>query len=237
MNPAATVQIRNLTRSFQLDGVTQPVLQSVSSVVDAGTRVALLGPSGSGKSTLLNLVAGIDRPDSGEILLGDFDMTKACDHSRTLYRRRHIGFVFQAFNLIPTLTVHENVELPLMLQRARDESGGNIQERVHEVLDQVGVAHLLSRYPDALSGGEQQRVAVARAVVHRPGLILADEPTGNLDRVNAERVLELLTTLTAERAATLLLATHSQVAAEQADRVLTVIDHGLNEVRGVAKRL
>jgi len=235
MNPAVAVQVQDLSRTYSLDGLAQPVLESISTVIDAGTRVALLGPSGSGKSTFLNLLAGIDRPDGGEIRLGDFVMTAADDRHRTLYRRRHIGFVFQAFNLVPTLTVQENVELPLVLQQSRGDGRGDTLARVREVLEQVDVAHLHGRYPDALSGGEQQRVAVARAVVHRPGLILADEPTGNLDRANAERVLDLLIRLTAERAATLLLATHSMAAASLADRVLTVIDHGLREVEQAAE--
>lgn len=233
MSAAVRVAVSNLSRSYAMDDNEQTVLADVSVDIHPGERIALLGPSGSGKSTLLNLIAGIDSPDSGEIRLDDFNITAASDRDRTLYRRRNIGFVFQSFNLVPTLTVRENVELPLLL--GQDDAAGpgstasQIDDRVSAVLSDVGVSQLERRFPDSLSGGEQQRIAVARAVVHRPGLILADEPTGNLDRNNAERVLELLMALTEDRGATLVLATHSREAAGLSQRVLSVRDHQLYE--------
>ncbi len=233
MSAAVRIAVSGLSRTYAIDDRAQSVLDSVSVNVEAGERIALLGPSGSGKSTLLNLIAGIDRPNAGEVRLNDFNMTGADDRDRTLYRRRNIGFVFQAFNLVPTLTVRENVELPLMLGESGGATGKDrytqIRDRVSAVLTDVGVAQLDRRFPDSLSGGEQQRIAVARAVVHRPGLILADEPTGNLDRSNAERVLELLMALTKDRGATLLLATHSREAAARCQRVFTVRDQTLFE--------
>lgn len=235
MSAAVAVQARHISRRFETDKDSQSVLESVNVDISAGQRVALLGPSGSGKSTLLNLLAGIDRPDAGEVHLNDFVMSSADDRSRTLYRRVHIGFVFQAFNLVPTLTVRENIELPLVLgHRRRTAIDGRFAERVSAVLDDVAVGHLEKRFPDSLSGGEQQRVAVARAIVHRPGLILADEPTGNLDHDNARRVLELLMALSEDRGATLVLATHSHAAAALTQRVLTVVNRALVE-RPLAK--
>jgi putative ABC transport system ATP-binding protein len=212
--------LRGVEKGYDEGGRRHVVLRGVDATLDAGERVALLGPSGSGKSTLLNLVAGLDSPDAGTIHLHDIELTALDERRRTLLRRRSIGFVFQFFNLIPTLTVEENVRLPVELiggeKRAR--------ERALALLDRVGLAHRGGAYPDRLSGGEQQRVALARALVHEPALLLADEPTGNLDAESGARVLDLLESLVRERGAALLLVTHSAAAARRADRVLALSD-------------
>ncbi len=182
---------------------------------------SLLGRSGSGKSTLLNLIAGIDLPTSGRVRYGDTDLTDLSERERTLFRRRHIGFVFQSFNLIPTLTVGENVRLPLDL--TGQQAGA--EKKVADLLGAVGLADRARAFPDTLSGGEQQRVAVARALAHDPDLILADEPTGNLDLDTAERVVDALDTLARQMGKTLLVVTHDKSLARHADRVLT-LQHG-----------
>jgi putative ABC transport system ATP-binding protein len=185
--------------------------------VEAGQRVALLGQSGSGKSTLLALIGALERPDRGRILLGGRSIEAASETERARLRRRRIGFVFQAFNLVPTLTVLENLLLPLDLDGRADRRA---KERSRELLSAVGLAEREQSYPDRLSGGEQQRVAVARALVGEPELVLADEPTGNLDADSGERVLELFRGLLAERGVTLILATHSARAAAAAEQRL-----------------
>jgi putative ABC transport system ATP-binding protein len=187
---------------------------------------ALVGPSGSGKSTLLNLVAGIDLPDAGEVEVDGVGIHALSERDRTLLRRYRMGFVFQFYNLIPTLTVEENLLLPLELA-GRVESVH--RARAHALLAQVGLGDRLRSWPDRLSGGEQQRVALARALVHEPALILADEPTGNLDREAGRRVLDLLLRLVRGAGATLLIATHSEAAARRADRVVEIVDGRLVE--------
>lgn len=179
--------------------------------------MALVGPSGSGKSTLLNLAAAIDLPDSGEVRVAGTDLVSATERQRSLFRRRHVGIVFQSFLLLPTLTVVENVLLPLELAGVR---GG--RDRALSLLEAVGLASRRDAWPDRLSGGERQRVAVARALAHRPSLVLADEPTGNLDARAGESVLSLLLSLVRGEGGALLLATHSPAAAARCDRVLSL---------------
>ncbi len=216
------IELRDVTKSY-VEGTTRHlVLDRVDHSFMAGETVALLGRSGSGKSTLLNLMAGIDLPDSGEILVEGRAIHQMSDLDRTLYRRS-IGFVFQFFNLVPTLTVGENLLLPLELTRGRTDE--RARRRARELLDRVGLADRMDSFPDRLSGGEQQRVALARALVHGPRLVLADEPTGNLDQETGETVLELMRTLVDEDGSTLVMATHSRGVADIADRVLH-IDHG-----------
>jgi len=185
--------------------------------VQRGEVVALVGASGSGKTTLLNLVSGIDNPDSGSVNLEGVEVTALAEPERTLLRRRRIGFVFQFFNLIPTLTVGENVALPLELLGEDDTV---VQQRAAGLLQEVGLAELAPRYPETLSGGEQQRAAIARALAHRPALLLADEPTGNLDEDSGNRIIALLTGLARRQRITMLLVTHSSQVAAAADRVL-----------------
>lgn len=178
-----------------------------------------MGRSGSGKSTLLNLIAGIDLPTAGEVVVDGVRLTRCRERERTLFRRRHIGFIFQSFNLIPTLTVEENVRLPLELN---DHSGREARRQALELLALVGLEDRASAFPERLSGGEQQRVAVARALAHDPVLLLADEPTGNLDLETGRHVLALLDRLTRQAGKTMLMATHSPEVVGLADRILTI---------------
>jgi len=220
------VRLRGLCRAF-IEGTTRhEVLDRVDEDLIRGTTVALRGRSGSGKSTLLNLISGIDTPDSGSIEIDGIDITALSERDRTLFRRRHIGFVYQSFNLVPTLRVADNVRLVLELN---DTPASEADRRVEEMLASVGLADRARSFPDVLSGGEQQRVALARALAHRPTLVLADEPTGNLDDQSAERVLDLLDRLVRAQDGTLLMATHSQTVAGGCDRVLELRDGRLVE--------
>ena len=212
----ALVRLDHVTKDYTEGRELRHVLKDASLEVGEGEFVAIRGRSGSGKSTVLNLVAGIDQPSSGEIYLAGKALSRLGAHERTLLRRDHIGFVFQFFNLIPTLRVLENVLLPAELS-GRDEA-----RRAAELLERVGLADRASSFPDRLSGGEQQRVAIARALVCDPRLVLADEPTGNLDDATGATVMGLLDALTRRAGKTLLLATHSREVAALADRVLTI---------------
>jgi putative ABC transport system ATP-binding protein len=217
----AFLRLVNLSKAYQEGDRRRVVLQDASVEFGRGEFVALLGRSGSGKSTLLNLVSGIDRPDGGEVWIGGQELTAMSERDRTLFRRRQIGFVFQFFNLIPTLTVVENVALPVELNGASPRSARASAERL---LDAVGLLDRADAYPDKLSGGEQQRIAIARALVHDPELVLADEPTGNLDENTGESVLALLDRLTRQAGKNLLMVTHSAESARWADRVFHLRD-------------
>ncbi len=197
------------------------MLRGVSLEARAGECIALLGRSGSGKSTLLNLMAGIDRPDGGQIEVLGQDLARLGEPNLTLLRRRHIGFVYQFFNLIPTLTAGENLGLPLELNRDPG-SGEAPRAAVERMLARLGLGDRAGAYPDQLSGGEQQRIAIGRALIHAPALVLADEPTGNLDAETGASVLTLLDGLARERRQTLILVTHSLAVARTADRILTL---------------
>ena len=224
--PIPLIELRGVRKSYHEGETEHVVLADATGVVRRGELVVLVGPSGSGKSTLLNLISGIDLPTSGDVVLDGVPVTRLEDRQRTLLRRRAIGFIFQAFNLIPTLTVAENLRLPLEL----NGRGGRREEaRIAELLDRVGLAERAGSFPDRLSGGEQQRVAVARALVHDPLLVLADEPTGNLDAETADEVLALLDALTRGAGKTMLVVTHSPRVVELADRVLTIRGHRLVE--------
>ena len=216
------LRVENLARHYSTGDKRQVVFDRLTFSVEQGETVALLGASGCGKTTLLNLISGIDTPDSGNVLMDGVDVHALAEPERTLLRRRHIGFVFQFFNLIPTLKVGENVALPLELL---GEDDSDAQQRASALLDDVGLAGLSSRYPETLSGGEQQRAAIARALAHRPTLLLADEPTGNLDEDTGDRIIELLTGLARQQGTTMLLVTHSNRVAQAADRLLR-LSHG-----------
>ena len=216
-NATAHVRLRNLVRSYREGDSPHRVLDGVNAELSHGETVALRGRSGSGKSTLLNLVSGIDAPDAGEVRIDDAVITAMSEYDRTLYRRRNIGFVYQQFNLVPTLTAADNVRLVLELNGVRREEAGR---RIAYLLDAVGLADRHGSYPDALSGGEQQRIAIARALAHKPSLLLADEPTGNLDDVTASSVLTLLDELVRAEGGTMVIATHSAQVARFCDRVL-----------------
>ncbi|HEY9527183.1 MAG TPA: ABC transporter ATP-binding protein [Anaerolineales bacterium] len=218
----AFLRFQDLSKSFYEGDVQRIVLQNAQAEFQPGEITAILGRSGSGKSTLLNLISGIDEPDGGRIWVEGQELSALSERDRTLFRRARIGFVFQFYNLIPTLTVGENVSLPLELNRVPRPLA---HEKAQELLKAVGLLERWDTFPDKLSGGEQQRVTLARALVHDPLLILADEPTGNLDEETGAQVMSLLARLTREQNRTLLMVTHSAEAAAHADRVLR-LSHG-----------
>ncbi|MFA5515012.1 MAG: ABC transporter ATP-binding protein [Desulfuromonadales bacterium] len=219
------IRLRGLSKIYPEGERQRIVFQNLDADFGRGEMVALIGRSGSGKSTLLNLISGIDLPTGGKVEIGGAVLTGLSERERTLFRRRHIGFIFQFFNLIPTLTVLENLLLPLELN---GKIGAEERRRAADLLARVGLADRPDSYPDRLSGGEQQRLACARALVHRPQLILADEPTGNLDAETGALVMALLDDLVRQAGVTLLLVTHSRELAGRADRVLTVGDGRLS---------
>jgi len=217
-----SIELRDVRKRYREGEQLHTVLDGASATIAAGERVAILGPSGSGKSTLLNLISGIDLPDSGTVRVGSVELPALSERERTLFRRAHVGFVFQFFNLLPTLTVMENLLLPLELTGRASPQG---IERARALLERVGLAERAGAFPDRLSGGEQQRVAIARALAHDPALLLADEPTGNLDEDMGARVAELLDELVRSQGSTLVVVTHSLALAARMDRVLR-LDHG-----------
>jgi putative ABC transport system ATP-binding protein len=220
MNPF--LRFHDLSKSYYEGDMRRVVLQNAHAEFQSGEISAILGKSGSGKSTLLNLISGIDVPDGGQIWVDGQNLTALSERDRTVFRRARIGFVFQFFNLIPTLTVGENVSLPLELNRI---SRPQAQKKTQDILEAVGLLERGKTFPEKLSGGEQQRVALARALVHDPLLILADEPTGNLDEETGAQVIALLARLTREQNRTLLIVTHSLEATSHADRILR-LSHG-----------
>jgi putative ABC transport system ATP-binding protein len=221
------LSLHALRRSFREGERLHRVLDNAHAEIRDGEFVAIVGRSGSGKSTLLNLISGIDAPDSGSIEFDGTFVSQLQEPERTRFRRRHVGFVYQFFNLIPTLNVEENVRLVLELDGVR---GAPARRRAREVLEQVGLGTRLASAIDVLSGGEQQRVAIARALAHEPRLLLADEPTGNLDEQSGHQVQDLLCELVRRKGSTLILATHAQIPRTLADRVLELRDGQLHEV-------
>jgi len=211
------VEIRNLTKYYQRGGQIIPVLVDIDLDVRLGDYLALMGPSGSGKSTLLNLIAGIDKPNGGTIKVGGVDIARLSDADLAAWRAAHVGFIFQFYNLMPVLTAFENIELPLLLAPL---SKRERRERVNVALALVGLTDRADHYPGELSGGQQQRVAIARALITDPTLIVADEPTGDLDRTTGEEILGLLERLNRELGKTILLVTHDPKAAEKAHRIV-----------------
>lgn len=212
------IVLKDVSKTFAEGRSARVVLEAVSLQVDAGEFVAVQGSSGSGKSTLLSIIAGLDLPDSGLVEIEGRRINTMGERERTLYRRESIGFVFQFFSLIPTLTVSENIGLGLELNSREKE----VDTRVKYLLDKISLADRRDSYPDRLSGGEQQRVAIARAIAHSPTLVLADEPTGNLDEETESNILDLLEQLNDLQGTTLLVATHSADVAARADRVLQI---------------
>ncbi len=223
---AVLVHIQELSKEFVEAEGTRSVLNGVNLQIHGGEFIALLGHSGSGKSTLLNLISGIERPTSGLVSIREVPITDLHERERTLFRRDHIGFIFQFFNLIPTLTVIENVTLPCELAGSDRRQ---VELSAMRLLELVGLKERRDTFPDKLSGGEQQRVAIARALVHDPMLVLADEPTGNLDEQTGESILNLLLTLTRRRGKTLIMATHNPDIATLADRVFRIHEGQIEE--------
>ena len=220
------IELCDLSKNFVEGSGTRLVLNKINATFNQGEFIVLLGQSGSGKSTLLNLLSGIEKPTTGTVSINGIPVNEMSERDRTLFRRDRIGFVFQFFNLIPTLTVLENVTLP---QELAGQDSKAAEKEALNLLEQVGLAERSQAFPDKLSGGQQQRVAIARALVHNPLLILADEPTGNLDEETGERVLKLLLELTRNVHKTLIMATHNPEIAQLADRVLRVHEGHLEE--------
>jgi putative ABC transport system ATP-binding protein len=211
------IQIRGVSKSYRRDSMAIPVLRAITLDIPEGEFIALMGPSGSGKTTLLNLIAGIDRPNDGSVTVGGTDVTRLSESDLAKWRSRHIGFVFQFYNLLPVLTAYENVELPLLLAPL---SKADRKQHVEAALSLVGLADRVHHYPRQLSGGQEQRVAIARAIAPDPTIIVADEPTGDLDRQSADEVLTLLERLNREFHKTIVMVTHDPHAAARAKRTL-----------------
>ncbi|MBN8487173.1 MAG: ABC transporter ATP-binding protein [Burkholderiales bacterium] len=217
MSAAPLIRVRGLAKSYQRGDQRIPVLQGIDLEVQAGEFIALMGPSGSGKSTLLNLLAGIDQPSGGTIEIGGVDIATLDEGELADWRAAHVGFIFQFYNLLPVLSAHENVELPLLLTGLSTRERA---QRVDQVLAMVGLTDRADHYPNELSGGQQQRVAIARALVTDPSLIVADEPTGDLDRATGEEVLRLMDGLVRELGKTIVMVTHDPKAAARAQRLV-----------------
>ncbi len=216
-NDDTLIRLRDIHRRFVEGEREHIVLDGLDLDIERGASVAICGRSGSGKSTLLNLIGGIDVPDAGEVTVDSVSLVTLDERERTLFRRRHIGFVYQAFNLIPTLSVSDNIRLVLELNGVK---GRPATIRINTLLDAVGLDGRADSFPDVLSGGEQQRVAIARALSHEPPILIADEPTGNLDDATAERIIKLLSDIVREHGTTLVMATHSADIAAACDRVI-----------------
>ncbi len=221
--PNSIVTIHEVTKSYRRDSIEIPVLQNISLEVREGECLALMGPSGSGKTTLLNLIAGIDKPNSGSIVVAGTEVQKLNESQLAKWRSRNVGFIFQFYNLLPVLTAFENVELPLLLTGlSRKER----KEHVRMALRIVNLTDRMDHYPSELSGGQQQRVAIARAIVTDPTILMADEPTGDLDRVSAEDILTLMDRLNREFGKTIIMVTHDARAAEKA-RLIRHLEKGV----------
>ncbi len=210
----------DVTKSLPLGRERIDILKGISFTIDHGEFVAIVGPSGSGKSTLLGIIAGLDVPSTGKVLIDGVDITKMSEGQLASVRNSKIGMVYQAFNLIPTLTAQENVEAPLYVGKHE----GRPSERAKAMLDLVGLGHRLRNRPNQLSGGEQQRVAIARALVTRPAMVIMDEPTGNLDKANGDRVLEMISDLQSQTGTTFIIATHDPNVAQAAQRSIRIVD-------------
>jgi len=238
MNAAAgdapvLVGIRGVSKSYRRGGQVVPVLTDITLDIRAGDFLGLMGPSGSGKSTLLNLIAGIDKPDGGELRVGGVDITRLSEAELADWRAANVGFIFQFYNLMPVLTAFENVELPLLLT---DIPRRERRRRAEMALGLVGLADRMEHYPSELSGGQQQRVAIARAIITDPVLLVADEPTGDLDRQSAEEILGMMDRLNTELGKTIVMVTHDRRAADKAHAIMYLEKGELSTSEGVAER-
>lgn len=220
------VKTVNLTKTYD-SGVEVRALSEVNFELEKGALIAIIGDSGSGKSTLLHLLAGVDKPTSGEIYIQDMDITKLGKEELTIFRRRNIGVIYQFFNLIPNISVRKNILLPLLLDNKRED-----KKYFDEIIRTLGIEEKLDRFPKQLSGGEQQRVAIARSLITRPAIILADEPTGNLDRKNSEDISSLFRLVNKRFKSTIIIITHDEKVANSCDRVYKMVDGKLNRIEG-----
>jgi putative ABC transport system ATP-binding protein len=234
-NSKVVMDVRDITKSLPLGRERIEILKGISFQIKSGEFVSIVGPSGSGKSTLLGIIAGLDNPTSGQVLVDGVDITTMSEGKLAVVRNKKIGMVFQAFNLIPTLTAQENVEVPLYVGKHK----GSPSTRARELLDLVGLSHRLAHRPNQLSGGEQQRVAIARALATDPAFVLMDEPTGNLDAKNSENVLKLIAYLREQTGKTFIIATHDPLVASHADRAIRLLDGqvaAIEQVSGGSKQ-
>jgi putative ABC transport system ATP-binding protein len=234
-NSKVVMDVRDITKSLPLGRERIEILKGISFQIKSGEFVSIVGPSGSGKSTLLGIIAGLDNPTSGQVLVDGVDITTMSEGKLAVVRNKKIGMVFQAFNLIPTLTAQENVEVPLYVGKHK----GSPSTRARELLDLVGLSHRLKHRPNQLSGGEQQRVAIARALATDPAFVLMDEPTGNLDAKNSENVLKLIAYLREQTGKTFIIATHDPLVASHADRAIRLLDGqvaAIEQVSGGSKQ-
>lgn len=224
------LELKNVSKNYFEGNTKHSVLNNFELSISKGEIIILLGKSGSGKSTLLNITSGIDVPDGGSVKIDGTDITKLSEKERTLVRRNKIGFIFQFFNLIPTLTVKENLQLPLELN-----NDDNQEERIKSILTEVGLLDRANTYPDKLSGGEQQRIAIARALIHNPDIILADEPTGNLDYETGLQIVDLLDRVVKKKGKTMIMVTHSKDVIGLADKIYSLKEGKLTETKKVAE--
>lgn len=220
------LELKNVNKSYLEGNIKHAVLSNLGLHVSNGEIIILFGKSGSGKSTLLNIISGIDVPDNGSVSIDGTDITTLSEKERTLVRRNKVGFIFQFFNLIPTLTVKENLLLPLELTGTN-----NTEEKINSILSEVGLANRANTYPDKLSGGEQQRIAIARALIHNPDIILADEPTGNLDYETGLQIVDLLDRVVKKKGKTMIMVTHSKDVIGLADKIYSLKEGRLKEVK------
>jgi len=223
------LELKNISKNYFEGNTKHSVLSNFELSISKGEIIILLGKSGSGKSTLLNIISGIDVPDGGSVSIDGKDITKLSEKERTLTRRNKIGFIFQFFNLIPTLTVKENLQLPLELN-----NDDNQEERIKSILTEVGLLDRANTYPDKLSGGEQQRIAIARALIHNPDIILADEPTGNLDYETGLQIVDLLDRVVKKKGKTMIMVTHSKDVIGLADKIYSLKEGKLTEIKKVS---
>ncbi|HZO71051.1 MAG TPA: ABC transporter ATP-binding protein [Ktedonobacteraceae bacterium] len=228
----AVMEVRAITKSLPLGRERIDILKGMSFQILSGEFISIVGPSGSGKSTLLGIIAGLDNPSSGQVLIDGVDITRMAEGKLATVRNQKIGMVFQAFNLIPTLTAQENVEVPLYVGKHT----GSPSARAKELLALVGLSHRLGHRPNQLSGGEQQRVAIARALATDPAIVIADEPTGNLDAKNGENILSLIAELREKTGKTFIIATHDPVVASHADRAIRIVDGLIASIEAVNGR-
>ena len=220
------VEARDVSKSYETGRVQVRALNRVDLVLERGEMVAIMGPSGCGKTTLLNCLSGLDSIDSGDVLIDGVALSSLSDHDRTDYRARHMGFVFQFYNLMPVLTAVENVEMPLLVTRVASREA---RRRALDALDLVGLVERAGHVPDELSGGERQRVTIARSLVNDPAIVWADEPTGDLDSENAAEIIDLMRRLNRERGLTFLIVTHDIAVGRKTDRIVRMLDGGIVE--------